>query len=471
MAGGVEECDVLTVEVNSVSTDVLCDTARLAACNVRMADSIEKRCFTVVNVTHYANNGASCFEVFFRIFNLVKELIFDCNNNFFCNDSAHFFCNEKSRIVIDNLVNRCHNAHHHKLFNDFSGSNLHKLCELANRDFIGDSDLNRLCLLCFIVLLSVHHGSFALFALCIGVLLGLFFHFLAVGRHIVSARAFGHEVFKALVVFREVYVCRSRVYDSRGAHGRAFAGERGFYLHRGCLGTFCRGCGLCLGCIFRCVLLSRAAEIGFCKFICLGFFLGFGCFFNFRRFYFSLGRFFNLCGFCFCSLGRFLNLCGLRLRFGRFFNLRRLCFCSLGRFLSLCGLRLRFGSFFNLRRFYFSRLLRGLCFALFCVCAVFFGRILLCGGFCALVSCAVFASGLRRSGGFSRHYCFAGNVSRHVFSLVFCCKAIEDNCQFFGSYDSRGCFALHTALFHEIKQILRSHTKVFCESINAIFYI
>ena len=42
MAGSIKECDVLALVIYSVSTDVLCDTARLGVGNVGVSDPVEK---------------------------------------------------------------------------------------------------------------------------------------------------------------------------------------------------------------------------------------------------------------------------------------------------------------------------------------------------------------------------------------------------------------------------------------------
>ena len=48
----VEECDLLPVDRDHVSTDMLRDTARLAVGHMCISDRVEKRCLAVVNMTH-----------------------------------------------------------------------------------------------------------------------------------------------------------------------------------------------------------------------------------------------------------------------------------------------------------------------------------------------------------------------------------------------------------------------------------
>ena len=48
MTGGIQEGNVLSVDLYSVSTDVLGNTARLTGCNVGVSDRVEKRGLTVV---------------------------------------------------------------------------------------------------------------------------------------------------------------------------------------------------------------------------------------------------------------------------------------------------------------------------------------------------------------------------------------------------------------------------------------
>ena len=55
MARCVKEGDLLIIDGNHVGTDVLCDTACLSVCHMGVSDTVQKRCFTMVNVAHNAD--------------------------------------------------------------------------------------------------------------------------------------------------------------------------------------------------------------------------------------------------------------------------------------------------------------------------------------------------------------------------------------------------------------------------------
>ena len=57
MTGGVEEGNLFVTHSYAVSTNVLSDAACFFGNDIGVADGIEQRGFTMVNMTHYNNNG------------------------------------------------------------------------------------------------------------------------------------------------------------------------------------------------------------------------------------------------------------------------------------------------------------------------------------------------------------------------------------------------------------------------------
>ena len=55
MSRCIKESDLLSVDINYISTDMLCDSTSLASCYVCLTDCIQKRSFTMVNVSHYTD--------------------------------------------------------------------------------------------------------------------------------------------------------------------------------------------------------------------------------------------------------------------------------------------------------------------------------------------------------------------------------------------------------------------------------
>ena len=68
MSRGIEERNLLFVDRNGVCTDVLGNTASLAVGDMGVPDAVQKRCFTVVNVSHNADYRRTRNHVFFILF-------------------------------------------------------------------------------------------------------------------------------------------------------------------------------------------------------------------------------------------------------------------------------------------------------------------------------------------------------------------------------------------------------------------
>ena len=63
----IQECDLLTFDGYHIRTDVLCDTTCLTVGYISLTDRIQQGSFSVVNVSHNADNRRSRNEIF-RIF-------------------------------------------------------------------------------------------------------------------------------------------------------------------------------------------------------------------------------------------------------------------------------------------------------------------------------------------------------------------------------------------------------------------
>ena len=90
----IKECDVLSVYVYLISTDMLCDSACFACCNVSVSDTVKDRCLTVVNVSHYNYNRAAWFEVCIVVVSIVDKTLLNGNDNFLFYLCAEFLSNQ-----------------------------------------------------------------------------------------------------------------------------------------------------------------------------------------------------------------------------------------------------------------------------------------------------------------------------------------------------------------------------------------
>ncbi len=154
MSGGIEECDVLTVDVYLISTDMLCDAACLACGNMSISDAVEDRGLTVVNVTHNDYNRAAGLEICIVIVGIVDKTLLNGNDNFLLYLCAHFLSYERSCIEVDLLIDGSHYTQLHQLLDDFCSSSLQTGSQLADCDGIGDEHL-QLLLSCSLQLQSL----------------------------------------------------------------------------------------------------------------------------------------------------------------------------------------------------------------------------------------------------------------------------------------------------------------------------
>ena len=144
MTGSVEEGYSLFLHLNLISSDMLCDSTSLRGCNVRVSDSVEKRCFTVVYMSHNYNHRASFLRIIVIIVTVVDKTLFNSNNNFLFYLSAHFVCYKRRGIIINHFVNRSHNAESHKLFDNLRSSRLKPCRKFSHGYLIGYHDFKLL---------------------------------------------------------------------------------------------------------------------------------------------------------------------------------------------------------------------------------------------------------------------------------------------------------------------------------------
>ncbi len=142
----VKEGYILALYANTVSAYMLSDAARLAGGDMGVSDSVEQRCFAVVNVTHDAHDGCALDKIVGAVLALVKEAVLNGRNDLARDLGAQLVGNESRGVKIDDLVDGRHNAHHHKALDDLSRRDLETRCKLADRDLVGYRRVYRLFL-------------------------------------------------------------------------------------------------------------------------------------------------------------------------------------------------------------------------------------------------------------------------------------------------------------------------------------
>ena len=77
MAGSVQESDIAVAHFGTIGADMLGDPARFGRSDIGVADPVQQRGFTVVNVAHNYNNRASFLQIGGIVVFIVNELFFN----------------------------------------------------------------------------------------------------------------------------------------------------------------------------------------------------------------------------------------------------------------------------------------------------------------------------------------------------------------------------------------------------------
>ena len=137
----VEECDLLPVDRDHVSADMLRDTARLAVGHMCIPDRVKEGCLAVVNVTHDTDNRRTSDHIILRLFALCKKVADDVFLLLLLRDDVIVHGDLFSLIVSQLVVQRDHFSLHKEVFDKSCRLHLHCLREFADCQLLGDLDL------------------------------------------------------------------------------------------------------------------------------------------------------------------------------------------------------------------------------------------------------------------------------------------------------------------------------------------
>ena len=110
----IEEYDLLAVDLDLGSTDVLCDSSGFSGGNVRVTDSIEQRSLTMVYMAHYCNDRRARFEFALRVLMYIDTCLNDLF--FFLSNydiQSEIISQHLDRVFIKRLVDCDHYSHLH----------------------------------------------------------------------------------------------------------------------------------------------------------------------------------------------------------------------------------------------------------------------------------------------------------------------------------------------------------------------
>ena len=146
MARRVEEGDLLPLHGDAVGADVLRDAAGLARGDVGVADGVQQARFAVVDMPHHHDDRRARLEVLLLVRALVEEAVLDGQHDLLADLDFEFVRHEEGRVVVDDLIDRHHQAHAHQLLDDLARADLHPRGKLPDGDLVrhGDGKLHRL---------------------------------------------------------------------------------------------------------------------------------------------------------------------------------------------------------------------------------------------------------------------------------------------------------------------------------------
>ncbi len=136
MTGGVEEGDLLAVEVYAVGTDVLRDTARFAFDDVGLADVVQQRGLTVVDVSHHGHDGRPLHEILLFVAVFVDGFLNVHRDEFHL--EPELLGDDHQRLRIESLVDGDHQSEVHAGRNDLRNRGVHHGGQFAHRNELGD---------------------------------------------------------------------------------------------------------------------------------------------------------------------------------------------------------------------------------------------------------------------------------------------------------------------------------------------
>ena len=138
VAGGIQEGDGLAVDLHLIGTDVLGDTAGLAAGHMGVADIVQQTGLAVVHMTHDHHHGGTGYQILLVVLVVVDELLLDGDHYLLLHLAAHLLGDDGGGIEVNELAQGGHDAVFHQALDYLCAGLFHAAGQLAHADLIGD---------------------------------------------------------------------------------------------------------------------------------------------------------------------------------------------------------------------------------------------------------------------------------------------------------------------------------------------
>ena len=138
MAGGIQKCDGLAIDLHLIGADVLGDAAGLAAGHVGVADIVQQAGLAVVHVAHDHHHGCPGHQILVLVLMVVDQALLDGDDDLLFDLAAHLLGDDGGGVEVDHLAQGGHHAVLHQALDHLCAGLLHPAGQLAHADLVGD---------------------------------------------------------------------------------------------------------------------------------------------------------------------------------------------------------------------------------------------------------------------------------------------------------------------------------------------
>ncbi len=141
MSRSIQKCDLLTVDLHHISSDMLSDAAGRPVDHVGMTDGIQKGGLSVVYVSHDTDHRRTLLHGALVLFVLLQKLFDDVHHFLLLAQNIKFHGDLFRRIIVDLLIDGGYLSLHKELLYDNRRNDLHLIRKLFDGQKLRKDDL------------------------------------------------------------------------------------------------------------------------------------------------------------------------------------------------------------------------------------------------------------------------------------------------------------------------------------------
>ena len=140
MSRCIQESNGLAINIYSIRTNMLCNTSRFLIRYICFTDCIKKRCLTVIDMTHDADNRRSYCQILLCLILFLKEFLNDVYLFFLLTDNLIINCNIFCVLKGNLRVNRHNLPLQEQLLNNCGRLQLHLISQFLDGKGFGNGN-------------------------------------------------------------------------------------------------------------------------------------------------------------------------------------------------------------------------------------------------------------------------------------------------------------------------------------------